>query len=159
MIDACRHPGEASMASWHSLCETGKDREQAKGDDKLMQKVLIVEDNADNRELLWQTLEYDYELDVAENGKQALEKAAACRPDLVLMDLSMPVMNGWEAVRRMKMDANLTAIPVIAVSSNAMVGDREQALEAGGDDYVSKPISPELLLAKVAEWLGGKELP
>jgi two-component system, cell cycle response regulator DivK len=127
--------------------------------DTLMQKILIVEDNADNRELLWQTLEYDYELVVAENGKQALEKAASFRPDLILMDLSMPVMSGWEAVGKLKMDVDLSAIPVIAVSSNAMVGDRERALEAGCNDYVSKPISPELLLIKVAEWLGGEEHP
>ena len=122
-----------------------------------MKKILIVEDNADNRELFFQTLEYDYELILAENGKQALERAAEFYPDLILMDLSMPVMDGWEAAGKLKMDVNLKEIPVVALSSNAMVGDRERALKAGCDDYISKPVSPVMLLSRIAEWLDDGE--
>ena len=119
-----------------------------------MRKILIVEDNADNRELLCQTLEYDYELIIAMDGQEALQKAGDSDPDLILMDLSMPVMTGWEATERLKEDPRLRQIPVIALSSHAMVGDEARARTAGCDDYVSKPISPAGLLDKIETWLG-----
>ena len=119
-----------------------------------MLKILIVEDNADNRELLCQTLEYDYEVIIAMDGQEALEKARAAAPDLILMDLSMPVMTGWEATEKLKEDPRLRQIPVIALSSHAMVGDEVRARTAGCDDYVSKPISPAGLLDKIEAWLG-----
>ena len=118
-----------------------------------MRKILIVEDNADNRDLLCQTLEDEYEVVVALNGLEALEKARESSPDLILMDLSMPVMTGWEATGKLKEDAQLRQIPVIVLSSHAMVGDESRARDAGCDDYVSKPISPAGLLDKIDEWL------
>ena len=119
-----------------------------------MRKILIVEDNADNRELLCQTLEYDYEIIIAMDGQEALQRARAAEPDLILMDLSMPVMSGWEATEKLKEDPRLRQIPVIALSSHAMVGDEARARSAGCDDYVSKPISPSRLLDKIEAWLG-----
>ena len=119
-----------------------------------MRKILIVEDNADNRELLCQTLECDYEVIIAMDGQEALQRARAAEPDLILMDLSMPVMSGWEATEKLKEDPRLRQIPVIALSSHAMVGDEARARSAGCDDYVSKPISPSRLLDKIEAWLG-----
>jgi CheY-like chemotaxis protein len=118
-----------------------------------MHKILIVEDNPDNRELLCQTLEYDYELIIAMDGREALQKAKEAEPDLILLDLSMPVMTGWEATEKLKEDPRLRQIPVIALSSHAMVGDEARARTAGCDDYVSKPISPSGLLDKIEVWL------
>lgn len=122
-----------------------------------MKKILIVEDNADNRDLVIQTLEYDYEIVVAVDGRQALERAADSRPDLILMDLSLPIMDGWEAARRLKADGELQKIPIIALSSHAMAGTEEKARAVGCDDYLSKPVSPAFLLDKIAEWLGGAD--
>ena len=118
-----------------------------------MHKILIVEDNPDNRELLCQTLEYDYELIIAMDGREALQKAKEAEPDLILLDLSMPVMTGWEATEKLKEDPRLRQIPVIALSSHAMVGDEARARTAGCDDYVSKPISQSGLLDKIEVWL------
>lgn len=123
-----------------------------------MKKILIAEDNPDNRDFLCQALEdYDCEVIIALDGQQAIEQALHCHPDLILMDLSMPVLSGWEAARRLKADSRLRCIPLIALSAHAMVGDDARALQAGCDDYLSKPISPARLLLKLEEWLGCKD--
>jgi two-component system cell cycle response regulator DivK len=119
-----------------------------------MKTVLIVEDVALNRELLIQLLEDRYRLVVAEDGVVALERATAERPDLVLMDLSLPRMDGWEATRRLKADAALARIPVIALSAHAMRGDEERARAAGCDDFLTKPIDETLLYARLEAFLG-----
>jgi len=119
-----------------------------------MKTVLIVEDVALNRDLLIQLLEDRYRLVVAEDGAAALERAAAERPDLVLMDLSLPRMDGWEATRRLKADAALAGIPVIALSAHAMRGDEERARAAGCDDFLTKPIDETLLFQRLEAFLG-----
>lgn len=123
-----------------------------------MKKILIAEDNPDNRDFLCQALEESgCEVILAVDGAQAIEQALHCHPDLILMDLSMPVLSGWEAARRLKADSRLRYIPIIALSAHAMVGDDARALQAGCDDYLSKPISPARLLLKLEEWLGCRD--
>jgi two-component system cell cycle response regulator DivK len=115
-----------------------------------MTKILYVEDNEDNVYMLTRRLERaGFEVVVASDGKQGVAVARAERPDLILMDLSLPVVDGWEATRRLKSSEETRAIPVIALSAHAMPGDREKALEAGCDDYDPKPISMQSLLAKI----------
>lgn len=120
-----------------------------------MKTILIVEDVPLNRELLVQLLEDRYRLVLAEDGKAALERAAQEQPDLVLMDLSLPLMDGWEATRRLKADAALSRIPVIVLSAHAMRGDEERARAIGCDDFLTKPIDEKLLFEKIARHLGG----
>ena len=120
-----------------------------------MKTILIVEDVALNRDLLVQLLEEDYRLVLAGDGVAALEQAAQARPDLVLMDLSLPRMDGWEATRRLKADAALAGIPVIVLSAHAMRGDEERAHASGCDDFLTKPIDEVLLYQKLARYLGG----
>ena len=119
-----------------------------------MKTVLIVEDVALNRDLLIQLLEDRYRLVVAEDGAAALERAAAENPDLILMDLSLPRMDGWEATRRLKADAALARIPVIALTAHAMRGDEEKARASGCDDFLTKPIDESLLFRKLEAYLG-----
>jgi CheY-like chemotaxis protein len=119
-----------------------------------MKTILIVEDVELNRELLVQLLEDDYRLVLAEDGQAALEKAAQARPDLILMDLSLPRMDGWEATRRLKADLNLSKIPVIVLSAHAMRGDEERARASGCDDFLTKPVDETLLYQKLARHLG-----
>jgi len=115
-----------------------------------MTKILYVEDNEDNVYMLTRRLERaGFEVVVASDGEQGIALAGAERPDLILMDLSLPVLDGWEATRRLKSSEETRAIPVIALSAHAMPGDREKALEAGCDDYDPKPISMPSLLAKI----------
>jgi two-component system cell cycle response regulator DivK len=116
--------------------------------------ILIVEDAALNRDLLVQLLEHDYRLVLAEDGKAALDCAAQEKPDLILMDLSLPRMDGWEATRRLKADMNLSKIPVIVLSAHAMRGDEERARASGCDDFLTKPIDEALLYQKVERHLG-----
>jgi two-component system cell cycle response regulator DivK len=116
-------------------------------------KILIVDDTEWNRDLLVQLLEDDYDVVQAVNGEEGVKKAEVERPDLVLMDLGMPVMDGWEATRKIKAQPELRHIPVIAVTSHAMVGDEIQAREAGCDDYVPKPIDETELLEKIKRLL------
>lgn len=118
-----------------------------------MKTVLIVEDVELNRDLLAQLLEEHHRLVFAEDGLAALERAAETRPDLILMDLSLPRMDGWEATRRLKADATLAHIPVIALSAHAMSGDEDLARASGCDDYLTKPIDETLLFAKMARHL------
>jgi two-component system, cell cycle response regulator DivK len=119
-----------------------------------MKTILIVEDVPLNRDLLVQLLEERYNLLLAEDGTTALEVAAAEKPELILMDLSLPRMDGWEATRRLKADPRLASIPVIVLSAHAMRGDEERARASGCDDFLTKPIDEDLLYEKLARHLG-----
>lgn len=115
-----------------------------------MLKILIVEDNEMNRDMLSRRLaRRGYEVSVAVDGKEGVDRIHAERPDLVLMDMSLPVIDGWEATRQVKANPELNGIPVIALTAHAMAGDREQALAAGCDDYDTKPIELDRLLGKI----------
>ena len=115
-----------------------------------MAKILLVEDNELNRDMLSRRLlKRGFDVVMAVDGPDALQMAASARPDLILMDLSLPVMDGWEATKRLKADPELHAIPVIALTAHAMEGDRQRALEAGCDDFDTKPIDLERLLSKI----------
>jgi two-component system cell cycle response regulator DivK len=119
-------------------------------------RILLVEDNPENRDMLTRRLvRRGHNVSSATNGVEALAGVQADRPDLVLMDLSLPVMDGWEATRRLKADPATSAIPVIALTAHAMAGDRQRAIEAGADDYDTKPVDLERLLAKIAALTGG----
>ena len=114
----------------------------------------MVEDQEDNRQIVRDLLTTtDYEVIEAENGEEALAAIAKQRPDLILMDIQLPVMDGYEATRRIKADPALRAIPIIAVTSYALSGDEEKARAAGCDDFVPKPFSPRQLLAKIQKYL------
>jgi CheY-like chemotaxis protein len=115
--------------------------------------ILVVDDTEWNRDLIVQLLEDDYAVVEAVNGEEGVKKAETEKPDLILMDLGMPVMDGWEATRRIKANSELKHIPVIAVTSHAMVGDEIQAREAGCDDYLPKPIDENELLRKIKSFL------
>ena len=118
-----------------------------------MKKILIVDDEDMNVELFVQLLEDDYKLLIARDGQQGLEMAQQDRPDLILMDMAMPVMDGWETTRRIKSDPELKNIPVIGVSSHAMIGDAEKAMKAGCDAYLTKPVDEDELFNKLQEYL------
>jgi len=118
-----------------------------------MKKILVVEDVDFNRDLVVQLLEDKYQVIEAVNGKEGVEIAERERPELILMDLSLPIMDGWEATRRLKANADLRSIPVIALTAHAMKGDEEKALAAGCDDYLAKPIDEDELMAKIASYL------
>ena len=120
-----------------------------------MAKILIVEDVEFNRDLLVQLLEDEHDIVTAEDGEQGIEMARSERPDLILMDMSLPVIDGWEATRRIKADADIAAIPVLALTAHAMRGDEEKARACGCDDYLTKPIDEDLLFARIEHHLGG----
>jgi CheY-like chemotaxis protein len=115
--------------------------------------ILVVDDTEFNRDLVVQLLEDEYDVIIAENGAEALDVTQDQKPDLILMDLGMPVMDGWEATRRLKANDDLRHIPVIAVTSHAMVGDEIEARKAGCDDYLPKPIDEDLLIRKIKKYL------
>ena len=119
-----------------------------------MKKILVVEDVDFNRDLLVQLLEGDYEVIEAVNGQEGVELAERERPDLILMDLSLPVMDGWEATRQLKANDDFRSIPVIALTAHAMKGDEGKALAAGCDDYLVKPLDEDELIAKIQKYLG-----
>jgi CheY-like chemotaxis protein len=119
-----------------------------------MRKILIVEDVEYNRDLLVQLLEDEYEILTAADGATGIEVAARHHPDLILMDLSLPGVDGWEATRRLKARSETEAIPVIALTAHAMQGDEERARACGCDDYLTKPIDEDQLFAKLARLLG-----
>ncbi len=119
-----------------------------------MQKILVVEDVEFNRDLIVQLLEDNYEVLTAADGAEGIRLAEQERPDLILMDLSLPVIDGWEATRRIKADEALKGIPIIALSAHAMRGDEEKARQSGCDDYLSKPLDEDLLFAKLTTFLG-----
>lgn len=115
-----------------------------------MVKILLVEDNEMNRDMLSRRLRRNgYEVVIAMDGQQGVEMAAAESPDLILMDMSLPVIDGWEAARRVRENEATRKIPVIALTAHAMAGDREKAIEAGCDDYDTKPVEITRLLGKI----------
>ena len=117
---------------------------------RLVTKVLIVEDNEMNRDMLSRRLQRKgFDVEIAVDGQEGIDMAASGSPDVVLMDMSLPVIDGWEATRRLKADPATKSIPVIALTAHAMEGDREKALEAGCDDYDTKPINFKRLLEKI----------
>jgi two-component system cell cycle response regulator DivK len=115
--------------------------------------VLIVEDVDLNRDLMIQLLEDDYRVITAADGVEGVEAVRRVRPDLVLMDLSLPNVDGWEATRTIKADPELAHIPIIALTAHTMPGDEQKARAAGCDDYLSKPVDEDLLFAKLEEYL------
>ena len=119
-----------------------------------MKTILIVEDIELNRELLAQLLEDDHRLLFAEDGVAALERTAETQPDLILMDLSLPRMDGWEATRRLKANPVTAQIPVVVLSAHAMNGDEDRARSAGCDDFLTKPIDEAVLFKTIARHLG-----
>ena len=119
-----------------------------------MKKILIVEDVELNTELLVQLLEHDYELLTATDGAAGVEMTLTAQPDLVLMDMSLPVMDGWEATRHIKANTTTQNIPVIGLSAHAMSGDDEKARDAGCDDYLTKPVDFESLFEVLDRFLG-----
>ncbi|AZG77373.1 response regulator [Methylocystis rosea] len=115
-----------------------------------MVKILLVEDNEMNRDMLSRRLRRNgYEVVIAIDGQQGVDMAAAESPDLILMDMSLPVIDGWEAARRVRENEATRKIPVIALTAHAMAGDREKAIEAGCDDYDTKPVEITRLLGKI----------
>ena len=121
-----------------------------------MPKILLVEDNEMNRDMLSRRLERrGYEVVCALDGSQGVEMAKSESPDLILMDMSLPVLDGWEATRQIKANDATKAYPVIALTAHAMDGDRQKALEAGCDDYDTKPVDFKRLLGKIEQQLGG----
>jgi CheY-like chemotaxis protein len=115
-----------------------------------MVKILLVEDNETNRDMLSRRLtRKGYQVIIAVDGAEGLSLAQQQRPDLILMDMSLPVLDGWEASRQLKTSAATCAIPIIALTAHAMAGDREKALEAGCDEYETKPVEFQRLLSKI----------
>ncbi len=120
-----------------------------------MPKILLVEDNEMNRDMLSRRLlRRGYEVVIAVDGQQGVDLAGSTQPQVILMDMSLPEIGGWEATRRIKADPATKAIPVIALTAHAMAGDREQALAAGCDDYDTKPIDLTRLLPKIEKYAG-----
>jgi two-component system cell cycle response regulator DivK len=119
-----------------------------------MKKILIVEDVDFNRDLLTQLLEDEFEVIAATDGQVGIATAERERPDLILMDLSLPVIDGWEATRRLKSHAELKAIPIIALTAHAMRGDEAKARASGCDDFLTKPIDEVLLFQLLNRYLG-----
>src|SRR5580765_2539060 len=123
-----------------------------------MPKLVLVEDNEDNRDMLSRRLQKKgFTVSIAVNGEEALEIVRRELPDLVLMDISLPVMDGFEATKRLKSAEETKNIPIIALTAHAMSGDREKAIEAGCDDYDTKPVELPRLLSKIQGLLGIKE--
>ena len=121
----------------------------------MTKRILVIEDTEDNRKILRDLLtSAGFELIEATDGESGIRMATEHRPDLILMDIQMPVMDGYEATRRIKADPALKAIPVIAVTSYALSGDEDKARAAGCDDYIAKPYSPRQMLAKVRGIVG-----
>jgi len=121
-----------------------------------MPKILLVEDNEMNRDMLSRRLQRKgYDVAIAIDGGQGVEMAHAQAPDLILMDMSLPVLDGWEATRRLKAAPETSTIPIIALTAHAMASDREKAMEAGCDDYDTKPIELPRLLEKIEAMLSG----
>jgi two-component system cell cycle response regulator DivK len=122
-----------------------------------MPRILLVEDNEMNRDMLSRRLVRNgYEVFLATDGQQGADMALSERPDLILMDMSLPVIDGWEATRRIKANEATRRIPVIALTAHAMAGDREKAMEVGCEDYDTKPVEMSRLLGKIAALLAPK---
>jgi CheY-like chemotaxis protein len=121
-----------------------------------MKRILVVEDNELNMDLLVQLLEDEYEVLTAVDGAAGIDLAQRERPDLILMDLSLPVIDGWEATRRLKVDEDLAEIPIIALTAHAMMGDEEKARDCGCDSYLTKPLDEDLLFEELCRFLDGE---
>ena len=122
-----------------------------------MPRILYVEDNEDNVYMLRRRLEkHGFEMIVAEDGAKGVEAARREKPDLILMDLSLPVLSGWDAARQLKSAPETGAIPIIALSAHALQGERERALEAGCDDFETKPVDLARLLEKMARFTAAR---
>jgi CheY-like chemotaxis protein len=120
-----------------------------------MPRVLLVEDNEMNRDMLSRRLiRRGFEVIFAVDGQQGVDLAKSERPDIILMDMSLPVIDGWEATRRVKADDATKSVPIIGLTAHAMSGDREKAIEAGCDDYDTKPVELERLIGKMEKLLG-----
>jgi two-component system, cell cycle response regulator DivK len=120
----------------------------------MSKRILVVEDQEDNRQIIRDLLSAtDYEITEAISGEEALVAVAKRRPDLILMDIQLPIMDGYEATRRIRAEPGLQSVPIIAVTSYALSGEEEKARAAGCTDYVPKPYSPRQLLAKIREYL------
>jgi two-component system cell cycle response regulator DivK len=120
----------------------------------MTRRILVVEDQEDNREILRDLLvNAGFEMIEAQDGEQAVAQATKHCPDLILMDIQLPLMDGYEAIRRIKADPKLQSIPIIVVTSYALSGDERKARDVGCDAYVAKPYSPRTLLAKIREHL------
>jgi CheY-like chemotaxis protein len=118
--------------------------------EETMPKILLVEDNEMNRDMLSRRLQRKgYEVLIATDGEQGVALAQSERPDLILMDMSLPVLDGWEATRKIKADPSTGAVPVIALTAHAMAGDQEKCVAAGCDDYDTKPVDLARLLGKI----------
>lgn len=125
-----------------------------------MARILLVEDNEMNRDMLSRRLvRKGHEISLAFDGAQGVAMVRTIRPDLVLMDMSLPVMSGYDATRELKKDPDTRHIPVIALTAHAMSGDRDRALQAGCDDYETKPIELPRLLEKIEQQLSGARVP
>ena len=121
-----------------------------------MSKILLGEDNEMNRDMLTRRLERKgHEVVIAGDGQAGIDMASSAGPDIILMDLSLPIVDGWEAARKIKADPATRSIPVIALTAHAMAGDEQKALAAGCDDYDTKPIELPRLLGKIENLLGG----
>ncbi len=120
-----------------------------------MAKILLVEDNEMNRDMLSRRLiRRGFDVVIAMDGAQGVDMAASEAPDLILLDMSLPVMNGWDVAQKLKADSSTSSIPIIALTAHAMGGDREKALDAGCDEYETKPIEFKRLLEKMNKFLG-----
>lgn len=119
-----------------------------------MKKVLVIEDNDDNYYMLQFMLEgHGDQIVRAKDGIDGVKRARSEQPDLILMDIQLPLLNGYEATKQIKASQELSHIPIIAITSYAMLGDRDKAIEAGCDDYIEKPIEPETILSRIEQYL------
>jgi CheY-like chemotaxis protein len=120
-----------------------------------MAKILLVEDNEMNRDMLSRRLmKKGHEVEIAVDGRQGVEMAGSAAPEIILLDMSLPVMDGWEAARALKANPATASIPIIALTAHAMAGDRERCLEAGCEDYDTKPVEFKRLLGKIDALVG-----
>tara|TARA_B100000029_G_scaffold433844_1_gene446891 strand:+ start:281 stop:640 length:360 start_codon:yes stop_codon:yes gene_type:complete len=119
-----------------------------------MAKILLVEDNEMNRDMLSRRLKKKgFDVEIAVDGQEGVDKSITVKPDLILMDLSLPVLDGWGATKAIKANTDTAKIPVIALTAHAMAGDREKAMEAGADEYDTKPIDLKRLISKINSFL------
>lgn len=126
----------------------------------LGQTILLVEDNEDNRIIYSTVLRHvGYDVLEAQDGVEAIDLARSKHPDLILMDISIPVIDGWEATRVLRQDPLTRAIPIIALTAHALADDRERAVEMGFTAYLAKPVEPRAVVAEVKRWLSGGESP
>lgn len=120
----------------------------------MKKKVLVIEDNEQNLYLVTFILErYGYEVNAARDGGEGIDLAAILKPDIILLDIQLPVMDGYAVARRLRTNATLDQVPIIAVTSYAMAGDRDKALEAGCNGYIEKPINPETFMQQIEHYL------